>query len=123
MDDELVKPLDFVGSARKDLRAMPDTVRQVFGRALLRVQLGGKPAQAKPLKGYRGAGVLEIVEDYDTDTYRAVYTVRFAEVIYVLHIFQKKSRSGIATSSRDLALLEIRLKRAEEMYAERNTDR
>jgi phage-related protein len=122
MDDELVKPLEFVGSARKDLQAMPGTVRQVFGRALLRAQLGGKPANAKPLKGYRGAGVLEIVEDYATGTYRAVYTVRFAEVVYVLHVFQKKSQSGIATPSRDLQLIETRLKRAEELYAERNAD-
>ena len=121
MDDDIVKPLEFVGSSRKDLRAMPDTVRQVFGRALLRAQLGGKPAAAKPLKGFRGAGVLEIVEDYDTDTYRAVYTVRFAEVVYVLHVFQQKSRAGIATSSRDLQLIETRLKKAEELYANRNT--
>ena len=122
MDDDIVKPLEFVGPSRKDLRAMPDTVRQVFGRALLRAQLGGKPAAAKPLKGFCGAGVLEIVEDYDTDTYRTVYTVRFAEVVYVLHVFQKKSRAGIATSSRDLQLIETRLKKAEELYANRNTD-
>ncbi len=122
MDDEIVKPLEFVGSSRKDLQALPRIVRQVFGRALLRAQLGGKPASAKPLKGFRGAGVLEIVEDYDTDTYRAVYTVRFAEAVYVLHVFQKKSRSGIATASRDLQLVETRLKKAEEMYANRNAD-
>ncbi len=120
MDD--VKPLEFVGSSRKDLQALPRLVRQVFGSALLRAQLGGKPAAAKPLKGFRGAGVLEIVEDYDTDTYRAVYTVRFAEAVYVLHVFQKKSRSGIATASRDLQLIETRLKKAEEMYANRNAD-
>lgn len=122
MDDDIVKPLEFVGSARKGLQAMPDTIKQVFGRALFLAQIGGKPAQAKPLKGYRGAGVLEIVEDYDMDAYRAVYTVRFAEVIYVLHVFQKKSRSGIATSARDLELIARRLKKAEEMYADRNTD-
>ncbi len=122
MDDELVKPLEFVGSSRKDLKAMPDTVRQVFGRALLRAQFGGKPDRAKPLKGFRGAGVLEIVEDHDADTYRAVYTVRFAEVIYVLHVFQKKSKMGIATASRDLQLIETRLKKAEELYANRNAD-
>ena len=121
MDDDIIKPLEFVGSSRKDLRAMPDTVRQVFGRALLRAQLGGKATSAKPLKGFRGAGVLEIVEDYDTDTYRTVYTVRFPEVVYVLHVFQKKSRAGIATSSRDLQLIETRLKKAEELYANRNT--
>ncbi len=118
MDDEIFKPLEFVGSSRKDLQDLPRIVRQVFGRALLRAQ----PAAAKPLKGFRGAGVLEIVEDYDTDTYRAVYTVRFAEAVYVLHVFQKKSRSGIATASRDLQLIETRLKKAEELYADRNAD-
>jgi len=119
MDDD-IKPLEFVGSSRRDLKAMPAIVRQVFWRAFLRAQLGGKPAKAKPLKGYRGAGILEIVEDYDTDAYRAVYTVRFAVVVYVLHVFQKKSRFGIATASRDLELIKTRLKKAEEMYANRN---
>ncbi len=123
MDEEIVKPLEFVGSSRKDLQAMPGIIKQVFGRALFLAQIGGKPAQAKPLKGYRGAGVLEIVEDYDTDAYRAVYTVRFAEIIYVLHVFQKKSRAGIATSPRDLELIARRLKKAEEMHADRNADR
>lgn len=120
MDDEAVKPLEFVGAARKDLQSLPPLVRQVFGRALYLAQLGGKPDSAKPLKSYRGAGVLEIVEDYDTDAYRAVYTVRFAGAVYVLHVFQKKSRAGIATPARDLALVQSRLKKAEEMYAERN---
>ena len=69
-----------------------------------------------------GAGVLEITEDYDTDTYRAVYTVRFADIVYVLHVFQKKSKSGIATSRRDLELIAIRLKKAEEQYAQRKKD-
>ncbi|MDQ2798506.1 MAG: type II toxin-antitoxin system RelE/ParE family toxin [Armatimonadota bacterium] len=122
MDDELVKPLEFVGSSRKDLQALPPVVRQMFGRALFLAQLGGKPASVKPLKGYRGAGILEIVEDYDTDAYRAVYTVRFAGIVYVLHVFQKKSRVGIATPTRDLDLIARRLKKAEEMYADRNAD-
>jgi phage-related protein len=123
MDDEIVKPLEFVGSARKDLQAMPGAVRRTFGTALFLAQSGEKADKAKPLKGFRGAGVLEVVEDYDTNTYRAVYTVRYAEVVYVLHIFQKKSRSGIATSARDLELITMRLKKAEEMYASRNADR
>ncbi len=123
MDDVTPKPLEFVGSARKDLRAMPDVVRRTFGTALFLAQTGEKSAKAKPLKGCVGSGVLEIVEDYDMDTYGAVYTVRFAEVVYVLHIFQKKSKSGIATASRDLELIRTRLKRAEEMYAERNADK
>lgn len=122
MDDEIVKPLEFVGSSRKDLKAMPDEVRRTFGTALYLAQSGEKADKAKPLKSFRGAGILEVVEDYNTDTYRAVYTVRFAEVVYVLHIFQKKSRSGIATSSRDMELIATRLKKAEEMYANRNAD-
>ncbi len=120
MDD--VKPLEFVGSSRKDLKAMPDEVRRSFGTALYLAQSGNKADKAKPLKGFRGAGVLEVVEDYTTDTYRAVYTVRFAEVVYVLHVFQKKSRSGIATSARDLELIATRLKKAEELYASRNSN-
>ena len=123
MDDDIVKPLEFLGSSRKDLKAMPDAVRRTFGTALYLAQTGEKSAKAKPLKGFRGAGVLEIVEEYNTDSYRAVYTVRFAEAIYVLHVFQKKSRSGIATASRDLDLIKTRLKEAEEMYAKRETDR
>ena len=118
MDDIKPKPAAFIASALKDLREMPVPVRQDFGRAILRVQRGGKPANAKPLKGYTGAGVLEITEDYDKDTYRAVYTVRFADIVYILHVFQKKSRSGIATSQRDLELIATRLKKAEEQYAQ-----
>ncbi len=121
MDDDIVKPLEFVGSSRKDLKALPDAVRRTFGTALYLAQTGEKSAKAKPLKGFRGAGVLETVEEYNTDAYRAVYTVRFATVVYVLHIFQKKSRSGIATASRDLDLIKTRLKEAEELYAQRNS--
>lgn len=123
MDDDIVKPLEFVGSARKDLKAMPDAVRRTFGTALYLAQTGEKSAKAKPLKGFRGAGILEIVEEHNTDAYRAVYTVRFAEAIYVLHVFQKKSRVGIATASRDLDLIKTRLKEAEEMYAIRQNKR
>lgn len=74
------------------------------------------PDQTKPLRGFRGAGVLEIIENYDTDTYRAVYTVRFREILYVLHVFQKKSKRGVETSGRDLDLIRSRLKSAEEDY-------
>ena len=122
MDEKFVRPLEFVGSARKDLKAMPGAIRRAFGTALFLAQSGEKADNAKPLKGFRGAGVLEIVEDHDTDTYRAVYTVRFAEAVYVLHVFQKKSRAGIATSPRDLELIARRLKKAEEMYADRDVD-
>lgn len=84
----------------------------------MRPKVGGKHESAKPLKGFKGAGVLEVVENYDGDTYRAVYTVRFAEVIYVLHCFQKKSKSGIATPKQDLDLIQARLKTAEVEYEE-----
>ena len=83
---------------------------------MFRVQLGETPRTAKPLKGYGGATVLEIVADFDTDTYRAVYTVRFANVVYVLHAFQKKSRQGIATSQMDLNLIKRRLLAAQAHY-------
>jgi phage-related protein len=82
---------------------------------LYQAQLGGKHPSAKPLKGYKGAGVLEIVEDFDGDTYRAVYTVKFREAIYVLHAFQKKSKSGIKTPAHELALIGQRLAEAKEI--------
>lgn len=107
------KPAVFVGSSLKDLRELPNYVQGVFGRAILNAQWGGKTRDAKPLKGYRGAGVLEIVEDFQTDTYRAIYTLRFDSAIYVLHIFQKKSTQGIKTSEKDLSLIASRLKTAE----------
>ena len=88
--------------------------RSRCGGALWEAQTGGKAGWAKPLKGFSGAGVLEVVDDHDGDTYRAVYTVRFAGVVYVLHAFQKKSKRGIATPKHDIALIEQRLKRARE---------
>ncbi|MBU1088093.1 MAG: type II toxin-antitoxin system RelE/ParE family toxin [Candidatus Omnitrophica bacterium] len=92
------KKLVWIGSALGDIREFPEDVKNDIGYALDRVQKGDKPASAKPLKGFGGAGVLEIIEDYCTDTYRACYTVRFSEVIYVLHCFQKKSKKGIETA-------------------------
>jgi phage-related protein len=111
-----LKPVIWIGSSRHDLREFPDDVQDAVGYALYVAQRGGKAAEAKPLRGYGGAGVLELVEDDDDDTYRAVYTVRFAEAIYVLHCFQKKSTRGVATSHRDLNLIETRLRRAEEFH-------
>ena len=87
-----LKRLDFVGSSREDLKEFPEEVRQDIGYALFEVQMGGKPISAKPLKGFGGAGVLEIIENFSGDTYRAVYTVKFQETVYVLHCFQKKSK-------------------------------
>ncbi len=87
-----LKRLDFVGSSREDLKEFPEEVRQDIGYALFEVQMGGKPISAKPLKGFGGAGVLEIIENFSGDTYRAVYTVKFQKTVYVLHCFQKKSK-------------------------------
>jgi phage-related protein len=114
------KPLYWVASAKKDYQAFPDEVQDDMGYALGLAQFGGKHPKAKPWKG-EGPGVFEIVEDYRGDTYRAVYTVRFAEVVYVLHAFQKKSKSGIKTPQEDVNLIAERLKRAQTDYAERQT--
>ena len=111
-----LKPLEWISSSRNDLREFPEDVQQSIGFALYRAQLGKKHPDAKPLKGFKGSGVLEVVEDFDGDTYRAVYTVRFEGVIYVLHAFQKKSKRGIATPKQDIELIETRLKRAKEAY-------
>jgi len=110
------KPVRWVGSSKEDLSGFPEDVRRRFGGALWDAQIGGKAPYTKPLKGFGDAAVLEIVDDFDGDTFRAVYTVRFAEVIYVLHAFQKKSRRGIATPKAELDLIEQRLKRAREDY-------
>lgn len=112
-----LKPLVWIGGAKDDLSAFPAAVKTDIGHALYLAQRGGKAASAKPLKGYGGAGVLEVVEDHDGDTYRAVYTVRFAERVYVLHAFQKKSKSGIATPKSEMAKIGARLKRAQEEHA------
>jgi phage-related protein len=109
-----IKPLDFVGSSREDLQEFPDEVRQDVGHALFEAQRGRKTVSAKPLKGFGGASVLEVVEDFRGGTYRAVYTVRFHEVVYVLHCFQKKSKHGIETPKQYLELVRQRLKAAEE---------
>lgn len=112
MSDHL-KPLLWVGSSKKDLLSMPDDVVDVFGFALHLAQTGKKHEQAKPLKGFGGASVLEVVEDHLGDTYRAVYTVKIAEAIYVLHCFQKKSKQGIETPKHEMDLIRERLKAAQ----------
>jgi phage-related protein len=114
--DPLLKPVEWISSSRDDLRQFPEDVQQMIGFALYRAQLGKKHPDAKPLKGFKGSGVLEIVENFDGDTYRAVYTVKFEGIVYVLHAFQKKSKHGIATPKQDLDLIEARLKRAKEHY-------
>ncbi|RYX81063.1 hypothetical protein EON83_25900 [bacterium] len=110
------KPLVFAGSSQKDLLAVPEEVRIVFGYALHLAQIGQKHTDAKVLKGYKGAGVLEVVDDYQTDTYRAVYTVRFEGNVYLLHCFQKKSKRGSELPREDKELINKRLAWAEEHW-------
>jgi len=107
------KPLEWIGSSHKDLMALPADVRRLFGFALSLAQVGDKHDAAKVLKGFGGAGVLEVVEDDVGGTYRAVYTVKFAEAVFVLHCFQKKSKRGIATPKEDMDIIHARLKIAE----------
>lgn len=116
METPPLKPLYWIGSAKADLRGFPKAVTTVVGAALHEAQLGGKHDDAKPLKGFGGASVLEILDDYDGDTYRAVYTVRFRGAVYVLHAFQKKSKRGIATSRRDTELINSRLEAARRLH-------
>jgi len=112
------KPLFFVGSSQEDLAGFPVEVKRVTGFALHLAQIGEKHVEAKPLKGFGGATVLEVVEDHDGNTFRAVYTVRFADAVYVLHAFQKKAKKGIATPKQHIDLVKRRLKQAEEHYGE-----
>jgi phage-related protein len=112
------KPVAWVGSAKRDFLDFPEPVIAEMGNALGVAQFGGKHPSAKVWRG-EGAGVFELVEDFDGDTYRAVYTVRFRQVVYVLHAFQKKSPKGIKTARSDVALVGQRLKRAQADYEAR----
>lgn len=110
------RPVVFIGSSREDLKSFPEDVKQDIGYGLYEAQRGRKAIAVKPLKGFAGAGVLELIENYSGNTYRAVYTVRFRDVVYVLHCFQKKSKKGTATPNQDIELIKRRLRRAEEDY-------
>jgi len=113
------KPLVWVGSSRGDLKSFPEEVRLVMGYALYLAQVGGRHPDAKPLRGFGGAGVLEVVDDFDGDTYRAVYTVKLRGVVYALQAFQKKSRKGIRTPQHEMDLVKRRLRQVEEIHARR----
>ena len=113
-----LKSLYWVGSSKRDLRSLPGPVEDLFGYALYLAQDGKKHERAKPLKGFGPAGVLEVVEDWDRSTYRAVYTVRFEGAVFVLHMFQKKSKRGAATPKTDIDLIRERLKVAEQFVKE-----
>jgi|SRR3984957_16462030 phage-related protein len=112
-----IKPVVWIASSRTDLAAFAEDVKDAIGYALYLAQRGGKHADAKPLRGFGGAGILEIVENHAGDTYRAVYTVRLTDRIYVLHVFQKKSKAGVKTPKPEIELIKSRLKRAEEEHA------
>jgi phage-related protein len=107
------KPIEWIGSSHKDLMSLPADVRRFFGFALSLAQAGDKHDSAKVLKGFGGAGVIEVVEDDAGGTYRAVYTIKFAEAVFDLHCFQKKSKRGIATPKEDMDIINARLKIAE----------
>ena len=114
----LPKPIIWVGSSLDDLREFSEEVQDEIGYALHQAQMGGKSHKAKPLKGFTGASVLEVVERAVGETYRAVYTVKFEKAIAVLHVFHKKSKSGVETPKQDIGLIESRFRLAEEKYRE-----
>jgi len=114
-----LRPVAWLGSSRRDLASFPTPVRRDLGQALYAAQRGKTDPAAKPLKGFGGAQVMEITDRHDTNTYRAVYTVQFAEAIYVLHAFQKKSTTGIATPKHEMDLIRRRLADAERLHRER----
>jgi phage-related protein len=115
-----LKPVIWVGSSLKDLRAFAGPVQDHIGYALYVAQCGNKHRDAKILSGFGGAGVVEVVKDFRGDTFRAVYTLRYAGAVYVLHAFQKKSKTGRETPRRDIELIKRRLREAEQMASERN---
>ncbi len=116
MSNQARKPIKWVSSAKRDLDALPEDVKDVFGHAIDLAQAGGKHPDAKVMTGFGSAGVLEVVEDHKGDTFRAVYTVKFAGWVYVLHCFQKKSKSGIATPKPDMDMINTRLKAAKQDF-------
>lgn len=118
MIDKKVKALAWIGSSKRDRMAFPIDIRKEMGHALYIAQEGGKHKDAKPLKGFGGANVLEVVQSDGTGTYRTMYTVQFEDIVYVLHAFQKKSKTGIKTSKQDIDLVEKRLRDAQQKYKE-----
>ena len=113
------KPVRWVGSSRRDLKGFPAPVRRHIGQAIYAAQCGEEYPSVKALKGFGGRSVLEIVAPSGTDTYRAIYTVRFENALYVLHAFQKKSKKGIATPKKEIDVIQQRLAAAQQDYRER----
>jgi phage-related protein len=114
------RDLEYVGRSSRDLRAFPEEVQEVVVFALLEAQAGGRHPDAEPLRGFHGADVLAISRRFRTDAYRVVYTIRYPDVVYVLHAFKKKSTKGIETPKKDMDLVERRLKAAAELHALRS---
>ena len=115
-----LKPVTWVGTSLKDLREFPEPVQDHIGYALYIAQRSGKHQNAKVLSGFGGAGVVEIIKDHRSDTFRTVYTLRYAGCVYVLHAFQKKSKTGSETPRRDIELIKRRLREAEQIAREGN---
>lgn len=122
-DEPLLKPVIWVGSSRQDLRSFPDPVEDHMGYALYVAQRGGRHRDTKTLRGFGGAGVVEVITDFRGDTFRAVYTIRYAGEVYVLHAFQKKSKTGRETPKQDMELIEQRLREAEQIAKGRKHER
>lgn len=120
-EEPRTKSLVWVGSSLKDFRTFPDEVKSEMGYALFLAQGGGRYRRAKTFKGSGDAGVVELVDDHRGNTFRAIYTVRFASAVYVLHAFQKKSTSGIETPATDIRMIEQRLREAERLHKEYKT--
>jgi phage-related protein len=114
-DEPPLKPVIWVGASLKQLREFPAPVQDHIGYALYVAQRGGKHQDAKVLSGFGGTGVLEVIKDYRGDTFRAVYTLKYAGMVFVLHAFQKKSKSGKQTPRRDIELIRQRLREAEQI--------
>ena len=114
-----LRPVIWIGSSRKDLRTFPEPVQEHLGYALFVAQCGGRHRDAKTLSGFGGAGVVEVVKDFRGDTFRAVYTVQYARAVYVLHVFQKKSKTGRETPKQDIELIKQRLREVEQIAKER----
>ena len=121
IEEPSLKPVIWVGTSRKDLRAFPEPVQDHVGYVLYVAQRGGRHRDTKPLIGFGGAGVVEVVKDFCGDTFRAVYTLRHAGAVYVLHAFQKKSKTGRETSRRDIEMVRQRLREAEQIARKRES--
>jgi phage-related protein len=117
--DKRERKLEYIASSKKDLENLPEAVKEVFIHALELALIGEKHPDAKPMKGFGNASLLEIREHYKGDAYRAMYTVRFEKAMYVLHVFKKKSKRGIATPKQEIELIKTRLKMAENHYKEK----